>query len=628
VVVPIDVAAVSVATGHAYVCFHSDVVATLPDATSCPGKRILITFSGGRNNTVTGLVLEHPNMFVGETGGTYKAAISNLPSGTYELRAFYDANYAPEGFGVGVWLLIRHAGTYGRRSVDVDCVMPGVLPGGYVVAVIDDDPSTERYTLTATVATPALLAFDGSGSYSPDQRVLVAFDDAYTGVFRVNSNASATTWQLELIERIPIQQIAMGDYSETEYRVALGEQWAGRTFRTNAASGGGGVSLVAAPLQSYPLGGLYIDGSHAYGGYAATDVLVGKVNLLDTTVGGGTLVLNLVGAHDPLKVIGERFAVQVAVCSAPRTVVIRAPGVGFIAGVDGSVAIGEGDSSTSFTALPGFYREWQLESDSIWRVCSRHDGVAAVNPDAYLERVPKMPAHCASILVSVPAGVTTEIVPAPPAGYGHLIAYLRFQNQGVASTSVTVIDGAGLIQGFANAIGINNNGGSTNVISFPGFLATTALRATVTGGTPCMFNGLYSRVPLVTAERTLVTMTLASLTGVYQSIAALVPPAGFMSKAWGVEVFVGSLTSSFALTYINRDGAATAPVDVRLTRGSQVIELRSSGIALGRSIVGNQNLPLLLPGDVLEARSGAGAPAPGAGLCVLWATFEWTPIVA
>jgi hypothetical protein len=236
------------------------------------------------------------------------------------------------------------------------------------------------------------------------------------------------------------------------------------------------------------------------------------------------------------------------------------------------------------------------------------------------------PVDTRTVFTIVSDGVPAVIVPAAPEGYVHFVTFVRVQNQhATTNSSVSVSDATG-IQGFNTAITPNTNGGSTVLISIPALVTATAITANVTGGGPVAFTGFYARVPLVTPQRTIVPFSLA-VTGSYQALPQLVPPAGYVANEWGMGQIAGASVgfqsqSAAILGYANRETAATGTIDFKLTRGANIVEMRSSAMASNtRSVVGNQYIPPLLPGDIFEVK--ANTPVPGAGLCIIMGVFEW-----
>jgi hypothetical protein len=265
-----------------------------------------------------------------------------------------------------------------RKSIDVDFVQLAPLPSDTVVSSSGDG----GVLLTSAPGSTEPLIFDGdiaaggAGPYGLNQTVLVAFDATQAGLFKVVTNNSPTDWQLQSVELPPAPTLA----SETEYRVRYGAAYGGRRFMTNSVNSVPPYVLQRAPLSDYPIlagplnGTPMADGMPSNVTYSNQHLLVGKVNLLDTTVGSGTMTMTLLGPLANDRIMGERFAVKVVASSGPRSVSIAPNSNDQTLESPTTNASGAGGAPVTLTAKLGTYVEWQMGTGGNWFVVGYQAG--------------------------------------------------------------------------------------------------------------------------------------------------------------------------------------------------------------------------------------------------------------
>lgn len=360
---------VSVGVDTSTYCAAPFTTVTLPDATGVNlGKRLSVTFGnpGGR------IVLTNPftggsgtNILVNELGQFILTSgeLASIDPGTYEFRSIDISALAP---GLVAWTVHRLAGSYGRKSTDVRYCLEGDFPIGFVQTSIG---TTGRWVITGTGTNPPTPTLDAVGSYTLGSLVLAPYASA-PGMYRVMTPVGGEDWRWEVIESTALDS----PVSETEYRVSLGEIYGSRKFYTNVGgsppNNGANYLLEQQPCQVWPIDGTYLDGdgsgSHAH----LSDIcLLGKTNLVDTTLGPFSLELS--APTSPTAIIGERFAIKIALTGGvDSSVTILIVGTATIEDPDnGSVG-----SSVILTTFLGKYIEWQLDNTGVWRVVGKHIG--------------------------------------------------------------------------------------------------------------------------------------------------------------------------------------------------------------------------------------------------------------
>jgi hypothetical protein len=252
-------------------------------------------------------------------------------------------------------------------ATDVDWCYPEELPD------YDRVETPTGYRLEGSGVSPGKLVLDGVGNYSVGDTLLVAFDVGNierVAVFTVLANVAADDWQLELLYAFPAAE-DLPNSSELEYRIARGEQYGGRRFRTNAK----GNTLMPQyyvlqrdPLECWPPDGTFLDGTT--GGsfeHKSNKVLAGRDNQLSVT---GSHTLKLVcPAAELCK--GERFGLTVAENGGSSwTIDASDTDATGISAPDGEVS----GTSITFNLLIGTHIEWQLCPDGVWHVVAYIEG--------------------------------------------------------------------------------------------------------------------------------------------------------------------------------------------------------------------------------------------------------------
>lgn len=197
---------------------------------------------------------------------------------------------------------------------------------------------------------------------------------------------------------------------------------------------------------------------------------------------------------------------------------------------------------------------------------------------------------------------TTTLIPAPPAGYAHVLLGLRATNNSASAlTWVGTEVGFGVVLGMGASVAAAAS--VTMSFAFP-LLLRGALTITVAGvGTPFDIVATYARIP----DPTNVVRSSILLTSSYQTVAGIVPITGDVRVAVPMQHgYFGNPQSAVA----NSDSANTAPF-FRVTRGALTLAfpIVSAVTALQRGQP--TNLPSLIAGDLLEAKCNVAPNTPG-----------------
>lgn len=213
--------------------------------------------------------------------------------------------------------------------------------------------------------------------------------------------------------------------------------------------------------------------------------------------------------------------------------------------------------------------------------------------------------------VLTPAQGVTEILPTPPIGYAWVLdptfAYANPNASGGTATVTMrlgtagdIVDQKQLAQSKLGNYGTSSSG--TSMIG--GLVAETSVTLEVTGGTSITYNGGAWLVSTLKARY----WRSPQLTNAYQTVTLPSIPAGkaLMPPHTSMGI-VGSLQWQWCL---NTDVTGRT-VNLRITRGSNSIETEAgtTAAASARLALGCPPLPLLLPGDVLEAKLTASPAA-------------------
>lgn len=205
----------------------------------------------------------------------------------------------------------------------------------------------------------------------------------------------------------------------------------------------------------------------------------------------------------------------------------------------------------------------------------------------------------------------TEILPTPPIGYGWLIPQFVCQNPNASGGTATytmrlgtdgdVVDYRQIAISTPAAVGTHNLNG--------GLLAETSVTIEVSAGTGIHYCGMAHLVPLTKMRY----WRSVALTDTYQTVTLPEIPEGYALRT-PFSGWSGSTQSSFhAQWMVNLDGSTRVPL-FRLTRDGVAFEFTTSGAsARTRTSGGVPPLPLILSGDVLEAKL---TTSPGAAVYV------------
>jgi hypothetical protein len=327
-----------------------------------------------------------------------------LPSGTYECRALTDPT-GPYGTAIGMWVITQSPDAIYRMDLDIDYVMPGPLPSGWV-----DLTDTNGMSMPTSLNTAAALPFDGvtGESYAPGQIVLVhlgsttppdlqrgplpelpallrapRLSTSGIGVYVVAKNAG-TDWQLRALYHLSV--VSPGTYSQPRYFIRSGTLYGGRAFRVVAADSrpepptNRTFELEREALAAYPGEYASLDGtdtpvidpeSSESKPYMNNRLLFGKVNKFRVHEGDITFTIQLQlteeSSVDPGPFTWERVAMKCVDASSGMDVIVNG------APVADSFLIEDADGNTNsfavFPAVTGLYVEWIL-TDGVWRIVS------------------------------------------------------------------------------------------------------------------------------------------------------------------------------------------------------------------------------------------------------------------
>lgn len=191
-----------------------------------------------------------------------------------------------------------------------------------------------------------------------------------------------------------------------------------------------------------------------------------------------------------------------------------------------------------------------------------------------------------SVMIRVPTG-TTQVLPAPPAGYANCLVNINAKNAGTLALSFRLTDSDGELWG-AHLLDAGHNAVQELVIS------DKQLSLTVSGsGTPLEFQCEYHTITKPGGW----ALGVVKLTTAYQVIPSIVPTRG-TTRVWPIS----------GARLWNGD-SADVQVDFRHTRGNLVFEWAQgadAGVKVQRYSQGVLPSPVVLqPGDKLEVKSRA-----------------------
>lgn len=238
--------------------------------------------------------------------------------------------------------------------------------------------------------------------------------------------------------------------------------------------------------------------------------------------------------------------------------------------------------------------------------------------DGQLVRYPATempPRNTGSFFLETSDGLNHALINAPPAGY-----FTWFGPQsGVVNAGVA----AGTPQIRINGLQVDTlsslaAGDEAQPFNMPSpFVTTFAVIAQRVAGTSAklQYRGSYSYIP----QGNIVTFLMA-LTAAFQTIPAIIPPAGFGSRL----LAAGALLNIFEWNMINNDSVPHTIV-LQVTRGAVVSTFTTSfgSASPQQNLSANPNMTLL-NGDVVEVKTGEAIVT--AGSVVFWGLNEFLPL--
>lgn len=213
------------------------------------------------------------------------------------------------------------------------------------------------------------------------------------------------------------------------------------------------------------------------------------------------------------------------------------------------------------------------------------------------QRSPALPPfNAGSIFVEVAAGVSAQAIAAPPAGFLNVILSCACKNDG-AVAGVGQLTAGGVPIASSVSIAAGSSGTPMSGAPYPAVdVAVTAVRQAGTTAS-LKFFGEFIQIP----KANVINVNFA-LTAAFQSLAALVPPAGWVCRPWSLNVNGPSTTSPWAI--VNDDTGVSHTASWQITRGALVIQyLGNSTNGPSRSSLGGNQFPVILPGDVVEVKA-------------------------
>ncbi len=214
------------------------------------------------------------------------------------------------------------------------------------------------------------------------------------------------------------------------------------------------------------------------------------------------------------------------------------------------------------------------------------------------------PANAASILAHILVNTTQQIVPAPAAGFAHLVTTLAWVSPGAGNGYIEVQDSLGY-----GAIA-NLTGGTTFETSFTGnflpFYVIGAMNCHVGGGATAA--DVYGEYVTFSTDGHDIQTGLLSLTTSYQTVPNIVPTDSSKVAVPFAQTWVPGQASQ--LDFVMNVDTLTNTVRFKVTRGATIVEFDLLIPTVARTQL-NATFPALLAGDVVEAKLLSAPATPG-----------------
>lgn len=199
-------------------------------------------------------------------------------------------------------------------------------------------------------------------------------------------------------------------------------------------------------------------------------------------------------------------------------------------------------------------------------------------------------------LSSIAPSTPTVVVPAPPAGFLHVLPQFTVRNtHATLALDWTLTDSlSGVAAALAVAALADSSTGAFSSFFVDPLSGDLSITISGAGGSASVM-GDYFRIPLPAGF----IQKAQPVNGTYATVSGLVPSFGAL-EGYGKDL-VPTICNGASTTYNGDSAGITVPM-IKLTRGGLAIEKIFSGNASAKARAQANHLPVLLPGDTLEAK--------------------------